>query len=130
MPLDQTNYQPDDSLLKTLIAAEALIADASHWITGALKVGHGDESRPFQWCALGAIYEVTGCYTRGSDYQADAKAQQAIEYVGRFAKVHCGHPSAGHRIAMHNNTLGHDATMAMLREAVGARRAELIAVSA
>ncbi len=119
MPLDGTNFTPYESArTRNLKAARALIASPDHWTTGVRNDGRG------RMCALGALDQVLlGLNGRAFprlllDYDKVHDSPEAALLASKATVAYVGGPAS--RVAAHNNTKGHAATLEMFDGAINA----------
>lgn len=124
MPLDGSNYTGDDTILKNLIGARALIADEGNWVAGMLR--HITAAGVIQFCALGALNQVRNGWALSFGHVGAAE----VDYLFRFAETSVTPEfyklNKAAVVASHNNVLGHAATLEMFDGAIAARRADVM----
>ena len=104
------------SVADVLRAARKLIANQDDWCTGALS--RPKDNGGLQHCARGALLKVQGIDWMGEISPAEI-------FLAEFSETEVSWPfhTVAGRIAGHNNTLGHAATLRMFDRAIAAAEA-------
>lgn len=119
MPYDGSNFDFNDNILRTLMAAQELISTPNRWCRGQL------ESRG-RHCALGAIYEV--CSGKMTSYEGLYRNETKAEREARLWLQHAlpDHGTGRDAVPGFNDTNKHRDVMALYERAKAMRRAKLM----